>query len=572
MLIYQLNKRISLAISIFLSYLIISVGGLLIGKYFFYLILIYFLYISEALFRDRLTSIKNSILKNLTILDLIGVIIFSFSISILLLEREWIEPGNMINIFREGFFHDEIYHMSISSMIFNHLIPSTGLNSTPYLNYHYLVHIISAGVMGITNLNAYDIIPLINIFFVYPVFIFLINKIFHGIRVKENGIFLFSFFLFLPFTEIQKFQLMDFTYPFSLLILFSFIYSLQKNYRIKNYMIFIPISYFAKLSSGLIISSWIVSYSILKYRIIPKKVIFTVIFIILSIISLKLVRDTTIENNEYLFSILSFIFYNKKHINPLLYLSVIYFPFTLFLIIYLFKNKLNININQNTFTFILLTGIWSFAAINIISPAGNNIYFVASPYILSLPFVISTMIFLIKKNYFINIFFYSFILISIIIGSYNYIKEKNEIIGYFDTKNKSVRSDSGRSFEEEKIKEFSMYIDTLVKISKRDDLKDYLVEIPEDQLSFWQYCKWVSDCRSQVSFLIPAIANKPAYNGYNDETMRNKKVFGFKRIDVYGYGNYYKQPDLSACEYRNVKGLITIKLEKKDIQLDLKKC
>ena len=86
-LIYQLNKKINLAISIFLSYFIISACGLLIGKYCFYLIVLYFLYFSVAILRSRIITIKNIILKNFKILDFIGIIIFSFFISVLLLEE-----------------------------------------------------------------------------------------------------------------------------------------------------------------------------------------------------------------------------------------------------------------------------------------------------------------------------------------------------------------------------------------------------------------------------------------------------------------------------------------------------
>ena len=71
---------------------------------------------------------------------------------------------NMIGVFKGGFFHDDLFHMSISSMILNSYIPSTGLNATPYLDYHYLTHIISAAVMGATGEKSYDIIPIMNIF------------------------------------------------------------------------------------------------------------------------------------------------------------------------------------------------------------------------------------------------------------------------------------------------------------------------------------------------------------------------------------------------------------------------
>ena len=160
----------------------------------------------------------------------------------------------------------------------------------------------------------------------------------------------------------------------------------------------------------------------------------------------------------------------------------------------------------------------------------------------------------------------------LLISSYNYFKDKNKIIGYYSTQNQTIRSESGKKFDDQNVREFSMYIDALIEISNRSNLENFLVEIPENQSSFWKYCKWVSDCRSQVSFLIPAITNMAAYNGYNDKTMRNKKVFGHNKIGTYGYNSYYHQADLSACQYNNIQGLITVELNDKIIQINIEKC
>ena len=96
-------------------------------------------------------------------------------------------------------------------------------------------------------------------------------------------------------------------------------------------------------------------------------------------------------------------------------------------------------------------------------------------------------------------------------------------------------------------------------INEENNYDHYLIEIPEEE-NFWNFCKGVPDCRSQVSFLVPAVSGLAGYNGYNDKTMRNEKVFGFQDKTTYGYGSYYDQNDTEACEYAGVMGRITIKL------------
>ena len=107
----------------------------------------------------------------------------------------------------------------------------------------------------------------------------------------------------------------------------------------------------------------------------------------ISFYAISKVLINTGGSSQFIF--LSYIYRNNSEFNPLFMLLALNWPVVIVLIIFFFQEKLGITIRKDTLLFILLTTFWSLLTINIISDSGNNIYFVAMPFIICLPFVIA---------------------------------------------------------------------------------------------------------------------------------------------------------------------------------------
>lgn len=77
--------------------------------------------------------------------------------------------------------HDQIYHTSITEIIRTYLVPSTGLNGTPYLSYHFGSHILMAlfsNLLDVSALASYNVLfPVVIIALYFRVALFVIKDL-----------------------------------------------------------------------------------------------------------------------------------------------------------------------------------------------------------------------------------------------------------------------------------------------------------------------------------------------------------------------------------------------------------
>ena len=103
------------------------------------------------------------------------------------------------------------------------------------------------------------------------------------------------------------------------------------------------------------------------------------------------------------------------------------------------------------------------------------------------------------------------------------------------------------------------YFDALISIVNRDDLNGFMVKIPQEDKNYWDSCISEKGCRHYNAFLIPILTNKPAYKGYDAETEKGNKIFGFKPINSYGFNGYYNVEEEDVCDH--YKGIVEIVID-----------
>lgn len=96
--------------------------------------------------------------------------------------------------------------------------------------------------------------------------------------------------------------------------------------------------------------------------------------------------------------------------------------------------------------------------------------------------------------------------------------------------------------------------------AQRDNRGDYLIEIPEESLNFWGHWSYDGDSYSGryfLAFWIPMLSGKPAFNGYNEIIMKNKKV-GWYQPGSYGFYSYYNMTKKykESLKAKTIKSLI----------------
>ena len=126
--------------------------------------------------------------------------ITAFYFYLLCYSSQALTPLYDIQLFIKKFYQDTIFHISISNMITNYGIPSTGLDGTPYVSYHFGTHLLFGALKRFTGDN---------IFFFYhivyaPIFIGLFYKFFVEFSLlisekiqKKMSIYVFNVLLIL---------------------------------------------------------------------------------------------------------------------------------------------------------------------------------------------------------------------------------------------------------------------------------------------------------------------------------------------------------------------------------------
>lgn len=88
--------------------------------------------------------------------------------------------------------------------------------------------------------------------------------------------------------------------------------------------------------------------------------------------------------------------------------------------------------------------------------------------------------------------------------------------------------------------------------AERENRGDYLIRIPEENLGFWRHWSYDGDSYSGryfLAFWIPMLSGKPGFEAYNSTLMKNKKV-GWYNPGSYGYSCYYTQEKLQDAKLK----------------------
>lgn len=142
---------------VYYQYFIVSIGVIILAEYLY-----------------------NFSFKKINIWIVVSGFIAAFYFYLLCYSSQALTPLYDIQLFIKKFYQDTIFHISISNMITNYGIPSTGLDSTPYVSYHFGTHLLFGALKRFTGNN---------IFFFYhivyaPIFIGLFYKYFVELSLK----------------------------------------------------------------------------------------------------------------------------------------------------------------------------------------------------------------------------------------------------------------------------------------------------------------------------------------------------------------------------------------------------
>jgi len=457
-----------------------------------------------------------------------------------------------------GLSKDPLFHMAIANMIYYLKVPTTGLHFAPYLGYHYLGHWLMAAAIGLTNLKIYEFYGYFNSFILIPLLILALDLFYEKQlgRRKFVAHFLTGLLLFGPaydstlwsdFKTASWFNLGDPTVPIALVI--SVLYFASVESKSRWMLLFAPLGFVAKGPLGFIITGSEIFKSLFCFAREKKEVFLRLaILAVLGIFSLKYFSFRP-QGNSMDFT---WFYYFKTSFAGLNAFQVITDQFFI-----LWCLILVLVLSKKTFLQIEFFPIATSLAIVLVVAhfplwgGGSQSHFVIFVNWLSLlafvPRTLNTSG--LSQKFLIPVFIYAGYLAT------RNIVQTDYFLDFTEKRAQIYKHRMGDLYQidlkgaETCRKIIRPYLDAFKNFDPTDPAHRFLVDVPESETEFWN-CSLLNSYGSRyfMPFLIPIVAERAAFNGYNPSFMYAKPV-GWNPTGLYGYARYYRPWPQDPCNF-----------------------
>lgn len=479
-------------------------------------------------------------------------------------------------------FIDPLFHGAVANMIKNYDVPSTGLNDTVYLPYHYLSHWVFAQfskLLDINTLNFYQIgYPVIFVSIFFKFFFLTVKKLCNNTKSFINS-YLFWFLLFVFFAGLfpkfinERFFVSNFIFvseSYNLSIILSLIVFLMlaffkgdstgmRIWNLKNvfFIVLLPVLIFlmglAK-SSTMVIFVIALLYIFIRYGYYKKPVyILSSVLIIISILlSLRITTLTANSSGEFqLFHFFEVVIQGRNTdltwpVTLIIFISVYFFWSILFIIMEIidlkrtgmgslvndFRNRKTIRIE-----IILLIGLAGIIPGIILRIHGGSAnYFSDLQKWISIILILSTAAswdfdFIKIKNIKKKSIKVLLILLIVILAAsiiFNFVMEYGSFYDDYSQNKEEYDGIVKQSTPDDITKYRAGLIKTLQEIDTMtiQEKSKSLIYIPVSNNEFWEL-KILSKSLS-VPLLVPAVSGVAMIYGLPDEGLIYTRSFGYR--------------------------------------------
>lgn len=504
-------------------------------------------------------------------LDIAGIILFSILIfretMRLLFPYVRVDDIGSLSIIMKGVFDtDTFFHLSVIRMIEFTGYPSSGLNGTPFLKYHFIGHYFNAFLGRLTGVPALELYFLIPGFIHIPLILLACILLVSSFGGSARGTFFFLPLLLYGFFPQSSpdayhpwFPCFDVSNPVAIFFALLFVWAFVKDVPFPWLMGLFVLVLLAKGSMGMLLLSGYLLATLLE-PVDWRKKMFRMAAIIMVFACVTAMFLYSKFSGDIHFKILSFIrdvpslrahglmllFYNQFTIYALF--VVLLLPF--------FKSYRKTmredHIDGVSPRAILLlcgviiatTGLLNFTWLN-----GSHRHFIFAGNWLVLPvaaFLFSRRIAIREsREYRGYVAAGAFLLLGVTFTLYgrmtlytNYLTSREAVLTTYVSQHKP----SGPYVPDT---EFKPYYDALRHINDHYGDKKLFVEIPETEKGFWNFSLYPFP-RYWMPFYIPAISGKPALNGYNPLFMNHTNVAWYPP-GSYGFMSYYDKSSPYFC-------------------------
>lgn len=453
--------------------------------------------------------------------------------------------------------------MALATMIKEYWIPSTGLHGLPLFIGSYFGEFVLASLSAGLNIEVYQLYAFIVPFFALPL---LLYSFFYFLNNRH--LYLLMVILFAPFSfSNHPWMGFDLSILFSYLFLFCLFLNLRDNRLFFSNLLIVFLTFWAKFNVGFI-AFGLISYDSLYYLRSNKKrllLYWGLLFICLAGV-FKLFFPVLPGSSNGFSWWWYYLFTHRSQVHLGEVFEFIWNFMSLPLCYYLCASVLYFQkeahwLRKNHLSAILVSGmlVGAFLALHLVNLGNSNIHFFQVAQLMSAPLIIACLDKIRIPSGLRN----ALGALSLILLSFSLFERLKEF-SVFEIIRKKALSDFIVAFdanllgnEESKKQKFLPYIENF-KIIDTKVPKNFLVEIPEDLVDFWQHSIFkTSSVRHWMAFYIPIFAKRPAWKGYNDAFMKGTNVAWYPP-GYYGYNAYYKQQAKNLCTDTSFDGIAAV--------------
>lgn len=517
--------------------------------------------------------------------SILGCLIFTFLNFKLAfrLNSPYVDPTDIVNnsILNGQLDTDGSMHMAIVNMILHQFVPSTGLHLAPYMPYHYLGHFLVAVATAISGLKVYDVYYSVTPFLHTPYILFLFLMVAKKVGKRSGSLLLVPVFLFgITLGKIHPWYWYedhpwyfesDLTYPVGIIMMLSFLLLALNKTRTRLVFAVMSAAYFAKVSVGLAVSA---SYALINHMEAlswKRKIANLMIAISISLASFFCIYTPGIKG-EGAFQWGAFYYLRaiQKSSPPSVFLwhhfSFSFIFLGLMGMLLLTEGRRALSERRPLILCWTATAALGAVIFNLRLTAGAQYYFINIAQWLLLP-VIAALAWdmlwyhnrIVRLSIAIGLLTLSLPLVKLArsrLSLYRHYQEFHRLAMAKNIKMYDEQREIKMPSLEKRTKRFIPYYTALLAAGEYDKHNNYLIEVPESEMDFWQHSIYPSP-RYWMAFQIPAISGRPAWNGYNRKFMKNTSVAGYPP-GAYGYGIYYRSDITDPCRNGRYHGILRI--------------
>ena len=584
-LFFKIFEKKNINYGLVILYLIGSILFLSFLGFKFFILLTFFLYFSFLKNTDWKNFLYKKLINKIIILFLVCIPVSFFIIS---LQNRGYGSFYVDRLMTSGRIHqDQLFHISISNMIKNYFIPSTGVHGLKYLHYHWFSNLFYGFISKLLNMQTYYVYGFLTFLTLTPLFFLSISELSEQIDKSKNILNFFVkwcliIFVFMGFSTlgklpiygiwIQSFFISESFILGNILFLsfISFLFEVKNKKKYESFFCFVFLFFLwiSKVSFG-VVSSVLVFLKIFfsKNFKLNKKILLLLILFFISFMFVKITHSNSEGDSKLSFDIFTkypYFFNNyiknpyklSKSFNFIYFILFHFYFFFLSSLIFLFsflngrkflKKTLNLFILNVMFFLIVLPFLFLPIA------GGSGLYFTGISFIFSVflitllknsfflsfrfnPIKMKNISFFLKRNL---LFFIIFFIGLFGFFEFGFLYLKNNYKTYFET-NYKLKSNN----------ELKYYFNLFEKIKQDENINSFIY-IPKSENIYWNSLRNLN-----ISFFSQAISERPALFGmyYSPDIIRSDtKDNIFNYYGMRYYQDIFEKANKAIINYQSLK-------------------